>query len=108
MGGVHPRVLEVPRDEREWGRAHINTHEPKALSHPAMGKVPPANGRRSPKGEEARSQHYRKSLGRFWAPSWKPLAQPCRDLPTPVAISPLQGSESVRSLRESQLLGRRS
>lgn len=56
MGGVHPRVLEVPRDEREWERAHINTHEPKAPSHPAVGKEPPVNGRRSPKGGEARSR----------------------------------------------------
>lgn len=61
----------------------------------------PREGRRGQDSLSA-SQHYRKRLGRFWAPSWKPLARPCRDLPTPVAISPLQGSESVRSLRESQ------
>lgn len=61
---TRPGVPSRCEGKRRAGRAHRNTHEGKAPSHPAVGKVSPAQGRLSPKG--AASQYYRKHLGKFW------------------------------------------
>lgn len=50
----------------------------------------------------AGSQHYRKHLGKFCTQGSRPLARPGHEVPSPAALAPPRGSESVRNLREPQ------
>ena len=109
--GVHTRVLESPRGVGKKGRGEP-TETPTSERHPvtpAVGKVPPAKGRQSPKGEERRPglPPLRLSITETpWENSRCGVRGPWHDhvvmSPSSAAVVPLQGSESVGILRELQ------